>query len=542
MAPWWADRRLQLLTLLCVTLLITVAHFRSTDSRSPALEVSSSLISEPVVNEESAIDVTLPPIVASPPVPVPVPVPTMSDEASDGHYNVILLITSAIQDTERRHLLRRDFLSLHSNTKPCMQANGQVYYKFVINTSNATLNDTLLFEAEQIEYGDIVTLNAPSPWHAQLQLFEWTNKLNVTYDYIIQQDVYALIDVNTYRTELQSPTVDGKSLTADEKKRMILGDFDDSNPSFFIYGNKTIHVIQANFMQLTRNETSNNFMQTLYKSQVESTRLMMLADARVHAWMNSVERIHPKNTMGITHVYLSDELQAVRNKLNFTSVVTCVPTAKDVNVALITSNLLTLDDCMKDASISTGWQKRKYASTHGYAFIARSAEFIDQNKFKHRDVSWGIVDVLQKILPLYDWVLWTDDSTLLANKDKRIEDFWVTLQGLLKADFGNTTGFFLSESPDKISTSMMLIKNTELARRMLLDVQEQQTYWNASGLVGGAMSKVLEKKEFSAVMHVWRIYDQPFLSIGRKTSESFFVSFNRTDCPKAQVQEFIQAQ
>jgi hypothetical protein len=89
---------------------------------------------------------------------------------------------------------------------------------------------------------------------------------------------------------------------------------------------------------------------------------------------------------------------------------------------------------------------------------------------------------------------------------------------------------------------MMLIKNTELARRMLLDVQEQQTYWNTSGLVGGAMSKVLEKKEFSASMHVWRIYDQPFLSIGRKTSESFFVSFNRTDCPKAQVQEFIQAQ
>ncbi len=61
--------------------------------------------------------------------------------------------------------------------------------------------------------------------------------------------------------------------------------------------------------------------------------------------------------------------------------------------------------------------KQAYADRHGYDFLYET-ELLDPT----RDGSWNKIPWLQKYLPCYEWLLWSDADCIISNGDIRLED------------------------------------------------------------------------------------------------------------------------
>ena len=122
-------------------------------------------------NDEMDDEVTTPPLPPSPPKTYPSPhsdshtqVPTIDDELEEtvintsNHYQMLVVIASPANHLSRRSLIRQKYFGIHNNLLPCMTANSDIYYRFWVygGTENLTGDEHRRYEAERMEYGDIV--------------------------------------------------------------------------------------------------------------------------------------------------------------------------------------------------------------------------------------------------------------------------------------------------------------------------------------------------------------------------------------------------
>ncbi|CAG8809749.1 8994_t:CDS:1, partial [Gigaspora rosea] len=52
------------------------------------------------------------------------------------HYKLLIAITSQIDEIRTRKLLREYMFGIRNNLKPCMENNGDIYYKFLVKPYN----------------------------------------------------------------------------------------------------------------------------------------------------------------------------------------------------------------------------------------------------------------------------------------------------------------------------------------------------------------------------------------------------------------------
>lgn len=62
--------------------------------------------------------------------------------------------------------------------------------------------------------------------------------------------------------------------------------------------------------------------------------------------------------------------------------------------------------------------QEEHAARHGYTRITDESVFVPE-----RDATWSKIPLLQKYLPMYDYVMWIDGDVLVTNQDRRIEEF-----------------------------------------------------------------------------------------------------------------------
>ena len=113
--------------------------------------------------------------------------------------------------------------------------------------------------------------------------------------------------------------------------------------------------------------------------------------------------------------------------------------------------------------------KLRYCRRHGYQFVEHV--FGDLDRTPH----WGRILAIQEHLPKFEWLLYLDSDTIITNPEVKIEPhidprYDVTVGRMPK---------WLTGKASHLSTSAMLIKNTEWVLNFLPKWWEQRQFINA---------------------------------------------------------------
>ncbi len=93
--------------------------------------------------------------------------------------------------------------------------------------------------------------------------------------------------------------------------------------------------------------------------------------------------------------------------------------------------------------------KREYAKKHGYAFHTSALGFLEAS-WMRRPPAWHKIKLLQRHLPQYDWVMWSDADAVVVDMDQGLEQFLDDRYDIILAKDGlgiNTGNMFLRNTP-----------------------------------------------------------------------------------------------
>ncbi|CAG8805689.1 14272_t:CDS:2, partial [Dentiscutata erythropus] len=251
---------------------------------------------------------------------------------------------------------------------------------------------------------------------------------------------------------------------------------------FIILGRGSVDIL-LNFDYFTmpnKNRTltelfSNRISMAYYYFEVENltkdSKLFFINDYNgMIEWTNSVKTIPIEKTIGVGHVYLEIDVRDLIAHLSIT---------KSAISDNITDN------------------KRRYAKKHGYSFVARSEEYTQQ-RFKKRKYVWGKIDVIEKVLPHYDWVFWMDMDAVIANHDIKIEQLFEKFEKMIGKEKFNEISFVIARPKydSMVSAGVFLIKNSEWSRKFLREAQKQRKYYNYGLREQLAMAVLMRREEY----------------------------------------------
>lgn len=207
-------------------------------------------------------------------------------------------------------------------------------------------------------------------------------------------------------------------------------------------------------------------------------------------WANDIDRLDVTSQV-VGEVYQLEDWIPIVQKL---AIKPTAPCAADINrkknVAILTSSYIYVDMCLAEASLPSAENKRTYAAKHGYDFVARAAEFA-QEEHRGRKLVWGKIGAIQKTLPYYEWLFWMDMDAVVANMDKDVRDIIRLAEKDRPVGSEEVSLIVARPARDKmLNAGVMLIKNTDWSRRFFNEVQtkvdwarkysyEQAAIWEA---------------------------------------------------------------
>jgi hypothetical protein len=264
-------------------------------------------------------------------------------------------------------------------------------------------------------------------------------------------------------------------------------------------------------------------------------------------WENNVESI-PEMSIAVANIYQDSDFISVAKTLNVGASSVCKPLEK-ANIAVVTSSYIYPDSCMEPSASLAANNKRQYALAHNYAFVARSAEFGQQDlRTEKRRPVWGKIDVVQKVLPKYDWIFWMDMDAIILNPD-------LTVQGILdqfrndypegpRAFESNIDLVIAKPTRDKmINAGVFFLRNTEWAQKFLNTVQESKDWFNkAPSYEQGAMWDLIQQPGFKEHVLLLENDDHTFNTLPKRyIPGDFIVHFAPDKCPNSAVLQGLKA-
>lgn len=120
--------------------------------------------------------------------------------------------------------------------------------------------------------------------------------------------------------------------------------------------------------------------------------------------------------------------------------------------------------------------KRAYAEEKGYDFVDGRG-IID----KSRPASWSKILAVRSLLPNYDWVLWNDADTLVANPNISLERILEVVIGT--TDFPSSPNLIVTEDVTGVNAGIFFV------RRSKWSIDFLNTWWNQTTFVRFGSSK-----------------------------------------------------
>ncbi|KAI8329341.1 galactosyl transferase GMA12/MNN10 family-domain-containing protein [Chlamydoabsidia padenii] len=151
------------------------------------------------------------------------------------------------------------------------------------------------------------------------------------------------------------------------------------------------------------------------------------------------------------------------------------------SIAVVTSSFI-YDACMEPSATRAAMNKRDYALKHGYSFVARSAEFAQEAARGQRKTVWGKIDVVEKVLPKYEWIFWLDMDAVVMDQDRDLKDLMLQVKQLYPQGpdaFDDQVDLIISRPlrDPMINAGVFLMRNTPWSMQFLRDVQKTESWY-----------------------------------------------------------------
>ncbi|CAO0794228.1 unnamed protein product [Mucor circinelloides] len=488
------------------------------------------------------------------------------------HFKYFIVIASRATNLSRRQLIRNTYFGLGDNIEPCMKRDKGLNYLFWIygDEPAAKTPERRLYETEKMEWNDLEKVNAKS--YNQDEILKWADSTlserGVTFDYLIIQDGYSLIQLNYIQQQIQSEV--GKMWEVGKTANDIAW-VSPKNSNVLVAGVDAVKkllereadmkdvvaeggaTLMTNFYEFYRS-IAVQLKHITAKKQVE--RLQSFKDElpifiddqnRFNTWGNNVESI-PDMTIAVSNIYQDTDFTTVAKALNVGVASLCKPLEK-ASIAVVTSSFIYPDSCMEPSAALAADNKRQYAIAHNYAFVARSNEFAQQElRATKRRTVWGKIDAVQKVLPKYDWLFWMDMDAVIMNPD-------ITVQGILdnlRAKYPDGPRAFEKDidlviakpTKDKmINAGVFFMRNTEWAQKLLNAVQDSKKWYNQGpSYEQGAMWDLIQLPGYKERVLLLENDDHTFNTLPyRYVPGDFIVHFAPDKCPGPAVLNGLEA-
>lgn len=465
---------------------------------------------------------------------------------TSNHYTMLVVIASEAKQIARRNLMRSKYFGINNNLLPCMEANSDVYYRFWVygGTEKLTGDEHRLYEAENMEYNDIVEMPDVKSFD-QLAVVEWAEielgRTGISYDYMVMQDSYTFAHLQNIKRELEDGVIgEGTdspyTLSTENPNKLVWGSFGTDSVDRHVFVVGTSAAKEALLHNDQYEQTDEPLFTRMYNYYAASEASdpdgaserggpeFVREDGednnnRIIVWQNNIESVKAQDFI-IANVYQDSDFSEIARWTSLTPLTACytIPSASKsapesnepidededqenfaeaaleedaalqaidapaVSVAIVTSSYIYPDDCMLPSARLSAENKRKYALKHGYSFVARSTEFAQQLIRGDRKPVWGKLDVIEKVLPKYDWIFWLDMDAVIMNQNTTIESLLTKFENEYeggKKAFDEEIDFIVAKphGDPMINAGVFLFRNTPWSMNYLRKVQGMTDYY-----------------------------------------------------------------
>ncbi|CEP10296.1 hypothetical protein [Parasitella parasitica] len=488
------------------------------------------------------------------------------------HFKYFMVIASRATNISRRQLIRSTYFGLDDNIEPCMKRDKGLNYLFWIygDEPAAKTPERRLYETEKMEWNDLEKIDTKA--YNQDEILKWADSAlsqrGVTYDYLIIQDGYSLVQLNYIQQEIQSEV--GKMWESGKTANDIAW-VSPKNSNVVVAGVDAVKrllqrevevrdviteadaTLMANFFEFYRS-IAVQLKHITAKKEVERLQalkndlpIFITDQDRFRIWGNNVESI-PDMTIAVSEIYQDADFAAVAKTLDVGVASLCKPLEK-ASIAVITSSFIYPDSCMEPSAALAADNKRQYAIAHNYAFVARSNEFAQQGlRATKRRTVWGKIDAVQKVLPKYDWLFWMDMDAVIMNPDKTVQGILDDLRARYpdgpRAFEKNIDLVIAKPTKDKmINAGVFFMRNTDWAQKFLNAVQDSTKWYNQGpSYEQGAMWDLIQSPGYKERVLLLDNDDHTFNTLPyRYVPGDFIVHFAPDKCPGPAVLNGLEA-
>lgn len=408
------------------------------------------------------------------------------------------------------------------------------------------------------------------------QAVEDLEKEGITFGYLVLQDINTFLHLSTVVVELQDGIVglgtdSSFTINGASPYELIWGTFSGTNmdKQAVIFGRDTAIRAITDHAQYSANQNTTHILTQMYRyytlqsdDEPHEGPDFIREDGpdgagRFTTWSNAVESIRHEHVV-VTSVFQNEEFRELARWTLLQPVQVCHPrrsssdsrplypavdddepalnaTAVDpeavggavsvdppLSVAVLTSSFVYADLCMLSAAYPSAQNKRSYAIQHGYSFVARSLEFAQQGMRGDRATVWGKVDLIEKVLPKYDWVLWMDMDAVIMNPEIKIEKLLEQFEGIAGGKEELAKKHLIVAKPRgdaMINAGVFLIRNSEWSRRFMRAVNKAATYYAERMAEQAAMWDLMRLDEWKEGVSIFIV----ILILGRRREGGYEV-------------------
>ncbi|KAF8923213.1 galactosyl transferase GMA12/MNN10 family-domain-containing protein [Dissophora ornata] len=468
---------------------------------------------------------------------------------TSGKYDTLIVIPSSWTQMQNRQWVRQTVFGIKNNLEPCKKNDGRIIYKFYIHghsTWEAFGIHTAEFMQAQVrdlhgefmEYNDHVFTNVTvtdrhAVWDDAL---EWAVKTFIPQEKIVVDKI--LIFDSTTVTNL--PKMEASAKLSVNAYGFIHTWGETSAFAGMASFDVAQQIVEKRALIKENHRLLDIFSATaLYFANPPPKFKIQKSQGQL--WASDPDQVLTTSEV-VAQVYQLEDWTAIVEKLAIAPTPVCAPDLnRKTNIALLTSSYIYVDMCMAEASLPSAENKRDYATKHGYDFVARAAEFA-QEEHRGRRLVWGKIGAIQKVLPHYEWLFWMDMDAVIADMDKDLRDIIRMAEERSENEKKEISLIVARPVKDKmLNAGVMLIKNTDWSRRFLNEVQTKVDWYRKSSYEQAAIWEVMSDPKWASGVYLYNKDDHTMNTFPKMYKVGdFIIHFAPAGCPSVPVLEALR--
>ncbi|KAF8934464.1 hypothetical protein BGZ47_010357 [Haplosporangium gracile] len=465
---------------------------------------------------------------------------------TSGKYDTLVVIPSSWTQIQNRQWVRETIFGIRDNLEPCKKNDGNIIYKFYIY-GRSTWGKSAIHSPEYNQalvrdlYGEFMEFNDHHFTNATVadKYAIWGNALDwamTTYIPTIKIQVDKVLIFDSTAIVNLPKMEEAVKASANPKGYLQIWGTDSTTFAAMISFNALEQLLKDR-EEITAAHATEDIISAASTFYAEKPATFKIIPVTGQLWASNIDLV-PTDATVVGQVYQLEDWRRITDKLTINPTPACaVDQNRKKNIALLTSSYIYVDMCMAEASLPSADNKRDYADKHGYDFVARAAEFA-QEEHRGRRLVWGKIGAIQKVLPHYEWLFWMDMDAIIADLDKDLRDIIRFAEQAKLKDGGDEVSLIVARpnADKKLNAGVMLIKNTEWSRAFFAEVQTRDPWYYKSSYEQAAIWEVMGEPKWSSGVYLYNGDDHTMNTFPKLyAKDDFVIHFAPAGCPSVPV-------